>query len=67
MKITKEMRKLSPAELGTRKKELQHELLKLKVQIATGANVASPGKVGQIKKNIAIINTIVREVQPSSQ
>ena len=61
MKLTKELRALPVNELLQRRKELQHELLKLNVQVATGANLASPGKVGQVKKNIALINTLLKD------
>ena len=52
-KIAKELRALPPAEMRTRMAELKKELLKLNVQVATGANPASPGKLKQTKKNIA--------------
>lgn len=61
MKQAKEFRSLTDAELTTRKQEFKKELLKLNVQVATGANPASPGKLKQIKKNIARINMVQRE------
>lgn len=55
MKTTKELRSLSPEELDSRLIELKKELLKLNVEVATGANPKSSGKLKQTKKNIARI------------
>lgn len=66
MKTTKDLRAISPGELQARLVEFKKELLKLNVQVATGANPASPGKLRQTKKNIARIMTLVhqKEVAP---
>ncbi len=66
MKTTKDLRAISPEELQARLVEFKKELLKLNVQVATGANPASPGKLRQTKKNIARIMTLVhqKEVAP---
>lgn len=61
MKITKELRGLSVEELNTRMKEFKKELLKLSVEVASGANPSSPGKIKQVKKNIARILTLLKE------
>ncbi|MEK6938885.1 MAG: 50S ribosomal protein L29 [Nanoarchaeota archaeon] len=61
MKITKELRALSPAEMQVRKEELQKELLKMNAQVATGTNPTSPGKVRLTKKNIARILTLLKQ------
>lgn len=61
MKITKELRSLGDTELKKRLEEFKKELLKLNVEVATGANPASPGKMKQTKKNIARILTLLRE------
>jgi len=37
--------------------ELKKDLMKLQSQLSTGTNLESPGKVRQIKKNIARILT----------
>ena len=66
MKITKELRDLSPTELRQRAEEFKKELLKLNVQVATGANTANPGKLRQMKKNIARILTLLREKEGTS-
>ena len=61
MKITKELRELSPEELKTRMVEFRTELLKLSVEVASGANPSSPGKIKQVKKNVARILTLLKE------
>ena len=61
MKITKTFRSLSREELQERLGEFKKELLKLNVQVATGANTANPGVLKQTKKNIARILTLLKE------
>ena len=61
MKITKDLRSLSNEELNIRLKEFRKELLKLSVEAASGANPSSPGKIKQVKKNVARILTILQE------
>lgn len=61
MKIAKDLRGLSPEELAARKEEFQKELLKLNVQVASGANPKEAGKIKQLKKSLAIIETISNE------
>ena len=61
MKITKDLRALSTKELHEKVAEFKKELLKLNVEVSTGANPASPGKVKQTKKNIARVLTIINE------
>jgi large subunit ribosomal protein L29 len=63
MKITKELRVLSDTDLKSRLGEFKKELLKLNVEVATGANPSSPGRVKQTKKNIARILTLLKEKQ----
>ena len=53
MKITKELRSLSVEEMEKRLEEFKKELLKLNVEVATGANPANSGKLRQTKKNVA--------------
>lgn len=67
MKITKELRALSGEELGKRLEEFKKELLKLNVQVATGANPSNPGQLKQLKKNIARILTILKEKEVKSK
>lgn len=61
MKTTKEFRGLSGDELRTRLEEFRKELLKMNVQVATGANPENSGKLRQTKKNVARILTILNE------
>jgi len=61
MRITKELKDLSNQELANRLDEFKKELLKLNVQVATGANTSNPGKLRQTKKNIARILTLLKQ------
>lgn len=66
MKNTRELRPLSELELHTREKEFKKELLKLNVQVATGASTTNPGRLRQLKKNIARIKTLLNEKEVQS-
>ena len=55
MKAAKEISQLSAEELQKRLGEFKKELLKLNVQVATGANPSSPGRMRQVKKSSALI------------
>ena len=66
MKVTKELRALSVEEMNVRLEEFKKELLKLNVEVATGANPANSGKLRQTKKNIARILTLIRELEVKS-
>ena len=57
----KEIRKMSDADLDARLKELRLELAKERANINVGASVTSPGKIREIRKNIARILTIKGE------
>ena len=61
MKITKDLRSLSGEEMNSRLEEFRKELLKLSVEVASGANPSSPGKIKQVKKNIARVLTLLKE------
>lgn len=61
MKITKELRDLSKEQLEEKLGEFKKELLKLNVQVASGATAANPGKLKQTKKNIARVLTLIKQ------
>jgi len=61
MKFTKELRNLSVDELHTRLGEFKKELLKLNAQVASGANIPNPGLLQNLKRNVARVNTLLRE------
>ena len=67
MKITKLLKDQSSAELQEKLKEFKKELLKLNVQVSTGANPASPGKMRQTKKNIARVLTLLNQKEENSK
>jgi large subunit ribosomal protein L29 len=64
MKAT-EVRGMTPAELETRLEELKKELFQLRFQNATN-QLSNPGKIADIKKDIARVKTIIREKQIAS-
>lgn len=66
-KINKSLRDLSILELNERMKEFKKELLKLNVEVATGANTTSPGKLRNTKKNIARVLTLLRQREVNSK
>ena len=59
MKVT-EIRALSDEELNAKLKDLKAELFNLRFSQATGS-LANPMQLHNIKKDIARINTILRE------
>ncbi len=59
MKIN-EIRALSPEERKKKLEELRTELIRLRLQAATGT-LDNPGKIKAIKKTIARILTVMRE------
>ena len=61
MKVTKELRSLGKEELAARRVEFKKELLKLNVQVSSGSGVSNPGRVRQLKKNIARTLTLEKE------
>lgn len=61
MKITKELKNLPVGELKERLQEFKKELLKLKSSAATGANPSNPGKLKQVRKNIARTLMLISE------
>lgn len=60
-----EVRGMSPAELETTLNELKKELFHLRFQHATN-QLSNPGKIADVKKDIARVKTIIREKQIAS-
>ena len=60
-----EIRGMTPAELETKLEELKKELLNLRFQHATN-QLTNPGKIADVKKDIARVKTIIREKQTAS-
>lgn len=52
---------MNKEDLEAKLEELKKELIKINAQISTGTTPKSPGRVKQIKKNIAKILTILNE------
>lgn len=61
-----EIRALSPEEREKKLEELRMELIRLKLQAATGV-LDNPGKIRAIKRTIARILTIMREEELKQQ
>ncbi len=64
-KAMKELKGLSREELHARTTEMKKELLKLNVQVSTGTNPGNPGKLKQIKKNIARMKALLHQKEVS--
>jgi large subunit ribosomal protein L29 len=60
---TKEIRAMRPEELRAKFKELSDELMHERGIAAMGGAPASPGKLRALRKNIARIHTIQRELE----
>jgi large subunit ribosomal protein L29 len=59
MKV-EEIRELGVDELRTREKELDDQLFRLRIQKSMG-HLEAPGKVRDIRKDLARVKTILRE------
>ena len=61
MKI-KEIREMSAEQLAEKLMELKKDLFNLRLQHATN-QLENPGKIADVKKDIARVNTILRELE----
>lgn len=59
---TREIRNLSNEELSKKINDLKSELFNLRFQLATG-QLENPMRIGEVKKSLARVQTIVRERQ----
>lgn len=60
-----EMRNLTPEELGLKEKELRKEIFNLRFQVMN-EKITNPRRIGEARKEIARIQTILREKQISA-
>jgi large subunit ribosomal protein L29 len=60
MAKVKELRDLADDELSTKLAEAKEELFNLRFQLVTG-QLDNPMRIGQVRKNIARLMTIIRE------
>ena len=58
--IAKELRELSPEQLGTKLQELRRELFNLRFQHAIN-QLDNPHKITEVKRDIARVMTVLRE------
>lgn len=63
----KDLRKMSEKDLEKRLKELKLELAKEKANTKIGASVISPGKIKEIRRTIARIETVKKEMKPEGK
>ena len=61
MKAVKQLRELKKEDLGKRLFELKLELLKEQGNVRMGRSIKNPGKIKQIRRNIARILTMKQE------
>ena len=62
MMKSKEIRELSAAELETKIAELKKDLFNLRLQHATN-QLDNTNKISEVKRDIARVNTVLRELQ----
>ena len=58
---TSDMKKMSPQERGDKLKELKDELMHERGVAAMGGAPTSPGKIRALRKQIARLQTVMRE------
>ena len=61
-----EVRKMSAAELENKLVELKKDLFNLRLQHATN-QLENPGRIAEVKMDIARVKTIIRELQLASR
>ena len=61
-----EVRKMSAAELENKLVELKKDLFNLRLQHAT-TQLENPGRIAEVKKDLARVKTIIRELQLASR
>ena len=62
MMKSKEIREMSAAELETKIAELKKDLFNLRLQHATN-QLDNTNKISEVKRDIARVNTVLRELQ----
>jgi len=63
----KEIKNMSEKDMEKNINEFKLELAKEKANIAIGANVTSPGRIKEIKKTIARIETVLSQRRKTSK
>jgi large subunit ribosomal protein L29 len=59
MKI-KELREMTVEELGTKRREIRHEMLNMRIQQQSG-QLENPSRIKLLRKDVAKIETIISE------
>lgn len=58
-----ELKNMKEEQIGSRMIELKKELVKINAQLAIGTMPENPGRVREIKRTIAKLNTVLRTRQ----
>ena len=58
-----EYRKKGSKDIGKKIEEFQKELMQLRAQLASGGSIDNPGKIKQLKRDIAALKTIQNELR----
>ena len=66
MMKSKEVRELSVEQLNSKLMELKKDLFNLRLQHATN-QLDNPLKIGEVKRDIARVKTVLRERQPAAK
>ena len=66
MMKSKEVRELSVEQLNTKLSELKKDLFNLRLQHATN-QLDNPMKIGEVKHDIARVQTVLRERKPAAK
>ena len=61
-----DVRKMSAAELDNKLADLKKDLFNLRLQHATN-QLENPGRIAEVKKDIARVKTVIRELQLASR
>ena len=61
-----DVRKMSATELDNKLAELKKDLFNLRLQHATN-QLENPGRIAEVKKDIARVKTVIRELQLASR
>lgn len=64
--MNKEIRKMSAEEINKKIADLKEELFNLKFQAALG-NIEKPARIGEIKRTIARMKTVITEKENASK
>jgi len=62
-----DIRDMNISEMESKLEELQFELARERALLATGSAPESPGRIGELKRTIARLNTIINQTQQQGE